>query len=477
MMCHRALIAASFFVCLAATASAADPVSWIPADVNAIARVNVAEIYKSPLAQKEGWVKKAAESFVQQEAFIPPGTTQILVGAALDITDNLLSGQKYAVLVPDAKTTLESLSSWLPGDIESVSGKTLAHYGNDGYVADTGDGCWLTNGNSNRQAITRWMRNGPTPNGNQLSPYLRTALTSKENTAPVLLAIELQDCIPGRDIRTNLKATDWFKTDAAMETVAKILESVKGITISVSVDNERTGKAVVDFGKDTAVLQPLMDKLVESIMQRVGISANDVQGWKWTTKGNQVIGSGPVSAGGARRLISILDPPSITHSISASAAEAPKPEENPSPKISLKYCKSVQVLLNDLRQELHSATYNYALYFERYARKIDDLPTLHVDPALLDFSGKVSNSLRYQGEVQRMSSIRAGTQNAQAFASGGVGYNGYGYYRTAGVGTGIANNAAANETAKGVRFSEWKQIEDGLVTIRRAMTEKYQIQF
>src|SRR6185437_6762366 len=101
---------------LSTGALAADPVAWIPADVNAVARINVAEIYKSPLAQKEGWLKKAAESFVQQDSFVPPGTTQILVAAALDVTDNFMSGQKYAVLVPDAKTTLESLSAWLPAD-------------------------------------------------------------------------------------------------------------------------------------------------------------------------------------------------------------------------------------------------------------------------------------------------------------------------------------------------------------------------
>src|SRR5262245_38282684 len=82
---------------------AADPLAWIPSDVNAVARINVAEIYKTPLAKKEGWLKQATESFIQQEAFIPPGTTQIFLAANLDLSNNLASHGKYAVLVPEAQ--------------------------------------------------------------------------------------------------------------------------------------------------------------------------------------------------------------------------------------------------------------------------------------------------------------------------------------------------------------------------------------
>ena len=62
------LLAVSIFAGFATIAVAADPVAWLPADINAVARLNVAEIYKTPLAKKEGWIKKATESFVQQDA-------------------------------------------------------------------------------------------------------------------------------------------------------------------------------------------------------------------------------------------------------------------------------------------------------------------------------------------------------------------------------------------------------------------------
>ena len=144
-------------------------------------------------------------------------------------------------------------------------------------------------------------------------------------------------------------------------------------------------------------------------------------------------------------------------------------------KTSHRYCKSVQTLLHDLRLELKSVNNNYTIYYEQYARKIDELPTLNVDPELLDFAGKVSSSLRYQSQNFRMNNIGRGTATASTYSNGYVGA--YGTYPVTGAGPAITIGLQANQASKGVAFSEWKQIEDGLVVVRRRMTEKYQIQF
>lgn len=456
---------------------AAEPQSWLPGDINAVALVNVAEVYKTPLAQKEGWIRQAAESFIQQQSFIPPGTEQILIGAELDLSEGLTATRKYSVLVPQAGQSLEKLSAWFPAGIEKVGDKAIAQFGTDGFVADTGDGCWLAI-SASRQNISRWLRNGPNLGGNQLPKYLRKALTSANNKSQVLLAIDLLDNFSEKSLVDELKATDWFKSDVVVESNAKILASVEGITIGISVDKDRIGHATLDFGKETAALKPVLGKLVDAVMHRAGISTDDIESWKWDVAGKQITGSGPVSAGGVRRLLSILDPPSITHAISAATtAEPPTPEERMA-KTSHKFLKSVQVLLDDLRETLNKTKDNHAVYFERYARKIDDLPKLNVDPQLLDFSAKVSNSLRYQAQTLRMQLMNAGTRKLQTYASSSSYVGPYGWYATMpNAGTGSVIDAQANQAAKSVRFSEWKQIEDGLVAVRRAMTEKYRVEF
>jgi len=234
------LLSVTVMAWLTVEGDAADPIAWLPAEINAVARINVAEVYQTPLARKEGWIKKATESFIQQESFIPPGTKQILVGAELELTDNLKSLRKFSVIVPDSQFTLEKLSLWLPSGISTFSGKPSSQFGNDGYVVDVGDGNWLVSESSSRQVMSRWLRNGPTPGGSRLSPYLRTALNSKENSAQLILAIDLQDNFSAAEIGQELKSTGWFSSESAAKNAAEVLETVKGITLPLlSIQNGR----------------------------------------------------------------------------------------------------------------------------------------------------------------------------------------------------------------------------------------------
>ena len=460
---------------LACTANAADPVAWLPSDVNAVARINVSDLYKSPVATKENWFKKSTEAFVQQELFVPPGTQQIVMGAELDLSRGLEATRKYSIIVPDKEMTLQRLTGWLPGTLEKVDGKTVGNFGKDGYVADSGDGSWLTSSGSNRQTVVRWLKNGPGKSANQISPYLKSALESQGTTAQAILAIDLKDNFSESKLVGQLRETDWFKSEADITTVAQALESAEGITISLIFDEARTGKVSIEFGKDAGVLSPVLEKLVDAVVEHVGGAPEDFVEWKWKAIGRHVTGTGPLTAGRGRRLLSVLDPPSITQSIPATPTEPPPSKEESASKVSLKYSKSLQTLLSDLRANLKSVNHNYTMYYEQYARKIDALPTLNVDSELLDFAGRVSSSFRYQSQNIRMNNIGRGTRVAEAASSSYV--SSYGTYYAAGPNTALAIGAEANQASKGVVFAEWKQIEDGLVTVRRKMTEKYKVQF
>lgn len=472
---HAALLIFLLTGILTIDVSAADPVAWLPTDVNAVARINVANVYKAPLAKNEGWAKKATESFINEVAFIPPGTDEILIGAQLDIAENFSASRKFAVIVPEAGMTLEKLSAFLPNSIETLAGRPATAFGPDGYVLDAGDGCWLTTGVSSRQAISRWYRDGAVPGGSRVSRYLRNALRSKENSAQFILVIDLQDGFAGDKITHELEEEKWFKSEAALRDAAKTLESVQGIVISINVNEERSGSVAVEFEKDTAVLKPVVDKLADAILDRLGANTNDFHDWKWSVKGKQIVGNGPVTKGAGRKLLSVLEPPSITHAISASQDATP---ENKAATTSLKYFKSVRILLDDLQEELKGTKLNHALFFERYARKIDEMPRLNVDSALLDYATKVSSSLRYQAQSQRVHSMNASTRMKQDHASSYAYAGSYGWYVSgSSFGTSSVIKAQENQGAKELQISEWKQIEEGMNTLRRSLTEKYQIEF
>ncbi len=479
---------------VSATLQAADPIGWMPAEINTIARINVSDAFKSPLARKEGWQKKASEAFVHQDSIVPPGTKQILIGADLELADHLSVRQKYGVIVPDGDLTLKSLADWLPGGIEQVANHDAAQFHDGSYVIDTGTGVWLSL-EGTRQAISRWLNRGPEKGTTHFSSYLQSALTAKVNSAPIMLAIDLQDNFSRDRILATLKQTDWFPSATAAERVADVLATAYGITINITFDKERTGHVALDFGQDATPLMPVLNQLVEAIMQRVGVSPEEFQDWNWSVKGSRVTGTGPVSPGGARRMISILDPPAVTQTISAASAPPPETMDEKIAQTSLKYCKSLQVLLDDVRKSLSQTRDNRALIVERYARKIDDLPKLYVDDDLLQYGANVSNSLRYQGQTMRMANIRSGTRKLEAGVNytsfnSYVGVGGYagpygGYVGPYGSFQYTSTNPQGEATidaqekagASQIRFSEWKQIEDGLVAIRTQMTKKYMLEF
>lgn len=475
-----ALLAGLCLTLHATILSAAEPLKWLPADINTVARLNVAEAFKSPVAKKEGWQKKSSEAFVHQESVVPPGTREIIIGAQLDLVDHMTVRQKYGILVPEGNLKLEKLADWLPNGVEEVGGKDIAQFSDGSYVVDAGDGCWLSLDGS-RQGVTRWLNRGPAKDIKHLSDYLQSALTSKANTAEMMLAIDLQDNFSRDKILAQLKATDWFPSPTAAEKVADILASSYGITINISFEKDRSGTVYLDFMKDATAMMPVLNNLVETIMQRVGAPHEEFADWTWTVKGTRVIGTGPVSPGGARGLISILDPPNVAHTIAAAAAP-PDTSEDRMAKTSLKFSNSMKVLIDDVKKRLRETKDNRALLVERYARKIDDLPKLYVDDELLNYAANVSNSLRYQGQTMRINNSQQWTQKAQAGVnytsfSGYVGpYGGFQYQSTNPQGA-EAIEAQSRENINQVRFTEWKQIEDGMLAVRTSMTKKYQIEF
>ena len=125
---------------------------------------------------------------------------------------------------------------------------------------------------------------------------------------------------------------------------------------------------------------------------------------------------------------------------------------------------------------------------ERYSRKIDRMPILHVDPELLDFGAQLATTLRSMALSKREGGIDYGTATA---GMGGGGYSNYsisyGYFGNpigdvySGARASAADRSAARAqsmaSANGARVEGFKLIDDATAAIRRKMTQKYQVEF
>jgi hypothetical protein len=250
----------------------------------------------------------------------------------------------------------------------------------------------------------------------------------------------------------------------------------------VTVADAIAGELRVELGSAAAELSPLLKTLLPAIAQRLGMAGSGVESWTWTTKGNAIVGSGPLTAAETRRILSVVQHATPVHAASAASPGAEAATAQPEVAASQRYLNSLRTILDDMQGTLLRTRDNHALWYERAADKIDDLPMRSVDSELLDYGQKVSSSLRYQGQVQRMANIGAGTTKKQTKAGNmysyayAFPYRGYAVVNETSADP-AAIDATANQQALDVRFSEWKQIEEGLVQIRRRLTEKLMADF
>ena len=238
----------------------------------------------------------------------------------------------------------------------------------------------------------------------------------------------------------------------------------------------------------------------------------DIENWNAKTDGNTLVVSGPISAGGIRRSLSVLElPASLASAMDVAGGDgSSQGDANSLARLaSQQYYKSIEALLEDLRDEKRDKkTYtagSVALWYDKYARKIDNLPILNVDDDLLSYGSDVAELLR-GGEtalkgVGMRTSLRTGENDGntgynsvygyQEEGSRYGGYGGYGGYRS-GYAVGYTNPYYANrekgrsdmlirsqEQTRGAASAQamWMQIDKATADIRRVMTQKYKSEF
>jgi hypothetical protein len=231
--------------------------------------------------------------------------------------------------------------------------------------------------------------------------------------------------------------------------------------------------------------------------------------WEATVQGKEITLGGPLLHSGRQRIFSLLDaPPELRTPPPASPGETQQTEQKMLALASQQYFKSVKNMLDDLggkRQSEEFVTWGQvAVWFQKYAARIDQLPVLHVDPDLINWGSHVSDQLRQaqsamQGIGTQTAYRMATTPNVQAYnvrstTVAGAGVGPYGGYR-AGAATAyqyaynpklsmalqgqqdaqirteerISGNTSANLIMQGL------QAETG--EIRKRMTQKYQVEF
>ncbi len=471
----------------------------LPRSSNAIVLLNVEQALASPLAKEENWREGSEKAFAAGVSSFSPNTQQYALSARMDF-DRMLPQWQIAALELGYEPQLARLAAQRGGTMDNIEGHTAVRFGSDYYVVQIGKRLVGTMSPAVRQDVANWVRRVSEPTRQQkLSPYLTEAIgfVTKAGT-PIIMAIDLDQAVSPEAILERLRANRAVQAAGLdPEKVAQALASVRGATLGVTIGKRLFGSIKVDFHQDVSFLKGVGKTLLLEALARNGVAIEEFEEWEEVVQGKQILLKGRLYSSGLRRILSLVDPPLSLDTGSQTATASPGTDGNLATLASQQYFQSVKGLVDDLRKEKrrHSVKSfgQVGVWFGRYARKIDELPMVDVDATLLDYGAFVANSLR-QGEaalrnVGGRSRVRELNQPAQ-YSYAGVAGGYYGSY-----GPGYAGGVVAWEDWRAEQHDRVRiqteervsgsasarqimaEIDMATADVRRAMTEKYKVNF
>mgnify|MGYP007059414490 CR=1 FL=1 len=474
----------------------------LPSSTNTIVLLNVEQAHQSPLGVKENWREDHEQQFSSGLVIVPPQSRRFVMAAQIDFA-TMNPKWQAAMMELSYEPQLTKTAARLNGSVDMLGGREVAVLPGDIAVIKMGPKWAGLRQPADRQEVSRWLNGMDQGTTGKLSEYMAASVKFAEGGAPLIMAIDLKDMTSANEIRPILDELESIKEyNVDKDELAKVLASIEGVSLGVSIGEKRYGKIKVDFAEDATIMAPFAKNLLLEILGRRGLMIDEFAIWKIGGSKNQITLEGTLMESGSRRLLSILDAPPALHQQAHEASQvdpdSPEQQKKVMALATKQYFDSITSLTEDLRlkkSEGEMVTWGQVGgWWEKYSRKIDQLPTLNVDPEMLEFGSWVAsamldaaNALKGIGpngrlrqmEVPQQYNVRTESRPVAVTRFRAYSWNDYTVTadnrRTGQIQSKIRTqerirgNMSANSTAQGIQAS--------IGDMRRHMTQKYQIQF
>jgi len=456
----------------------------IPVSANAVLATDVRAVFDSPLGRKEGWSRRFQETQQATLCSLPPSTETALVAAQFNWCRMapvwLIGQQRSSRLIPLADVARAEAST-----IGRVADQMAVTSHRDAIFANLGDRQLAVYAPADRQAFARWLRTANDWTGP--SPYLKRAL-AEQGGAQVLIAADLTDAVnvdAARSMLPHLPAGAKSNLSAAL--LANAFAGVEGFTMRVQIAEAMSGRLKIDFTAPIGSVGPHVAGLVRDVLAQGGAALDDLDTWTATVAERSVVLEGPLSPGGLLQLVSLFEMPgSAAHAASPGAVAAAGAA--PTAPATQAYFRALVAILDELRRfranlETERGFARYALWHETAAQRIDALPTVRVDPGLVDFGAWVASSVRAIAVSLRGVPIKTQQAGANAYlvTSGFAWRNPWRGFANWNVDTNVpevrARQAQVVADDAMARLDVWRHIDDGVAAERRRLSEVYRAAF
>ncbi len=471
-----------------------DLLSRVPRSANAVTILNVEKAKQSATGQKEGLTEKIEQAFRDGVIRVPPSASRFVLAAEVDL-EFMSPIWEAAVMELAEAPSINLIAKAYRGELDTVDGLSAVVLPQDAYVLQLGKNTLGAMSPANRQAVVRWVKETKS-SASGLSPYLQKAAGYSDRAGTeIIMAIDLEGAIAPQRVDAYLQSVDWLsKEKVDVPKLKQLLASVEGARIGVRLGSPPNGRVTIDFKQAPALSAPLAKRLFLELLSAKGMLIDDLDKWQPEVQGTTVSLSGNMSTAGIRKLLSVIESPAPSSGGEATTASV---EGVASPAQAAKtkaYFQSVTGMFDDLKDDMKDAKNlaSTSLYFDKYARRIEKMPMLDVDPEMLDYGAYVAAQLRQSSGSVRTMGIRTGVRSSEINSSNTGNdyyYGGYGYGRYGGGVAAGVNDIKAVEQQRGVVRAQEKgsmassvhEIRANVIAtttdLRRKMTEKYRIQF
>ncbi len=359
------------------------------------------------------------------------------------------------------------------GYVDSMFGKEAVWTPNQLYIVPMADRQIGFLRPTDRSLLSQWL--GPNIPGN-LPSYLVAQAAQPEQFLSFMLAVDLKDQFSEVVLADKISSFKSLKQSDPRD-VASVLSSVQGVSVIVGRRSLTECILSVEFAKSPNALAGIAPELLDEILNNNGTSAPEVLQWKATIEGNKLSFKGPISLASLDGLLSIFTLGAEAEHVVKANSDESSPEKSAltNPYDTKNYFDKMSAVLKRVRERESQTTGQRAKWNDQQARKIDAMPTLNVDPAMIEYGANVASLLRNDALTIRTGNISAYQQKVQngSYYSGGYGYSD--------ANATASYNRVSDAQARAMGSTDFRQtmsqIDQMTADVRRTMTEKFKTQF
>lgn len=471
----------------------------LPPGANAVIAIDVGAALDTDLAKENGWgdPDKSAGAPI----YLPPEADKVIVSALVDPPNQFQQAWTAAVIGLTESLPMKLIARAEGGYTDTIGETEAAWVPSNAYFLNFGEDLLGLMYPSNRQLAARWIK-GREENETGLSGYLTTAVTAVELQPQIVLALDTADTMASHRLHQALSESPVLeKFELDFDETFNLFLSLKGVNLEITISDKVRGRFQVKFGQDVTFEADAAKDFVMNALTNMQAEIPGIEDWNFSVSGDSIYALGDINESGLRRMLSLLEIPTTKFSSLKDEDTENEADADTMAEKTYVYFQSIQKLIEDLERNSKSRNGD-SYWFDKYAKKIEKLPILHVDPDLLDFGQMTAETLRVMSGARKEANLQTGVARMNIEASGSglgsgdynVAYRGYrhgyrggGYYayrpssRTQGARNKQKSVNAANQRNQKVATSKklegFRLINNATADMRRTLTERYDREF